>query len=55
MALDQGRVAADGPARDVLNSELLRRVFEVEACISGSGDGTFIDYLAPLQSATTAR
>jgi hypothetical protein len=29
---------------------LLRTVFEVEACVSGTGDGTFVDYLAPLHS-----
>jgi iron complex transport system ATP-binding protein len=49
-ALEHGHVAADGPARDILTSDLLRTVFEVEACISGSGDGAFVDYLAPVHA-----
>ena len=47
VALDHGRVAADGPPREVLTSDLLRSVFEVEACISGVNGGTYVDYLSP--------
>lgn len=47
VALDHGRVAADGHPRDVLTPDLLRSVFEVEACVSGADGGTFVDYLSP--------
>ena len=46
-ALDHGRVAADGPPGEILTSQLLRSVFEVEACISGTGIGAFVDYVSP--------
>lgn len=48
--LDHGRMAADGRASDILTPDLLRTVFEIEACVSGTGDGAFVDYLAPLQA-----
>jgi iron complex transport system ATP-binding protein len=54
VALERGRVAADGPPRDILTPELIRKVFDVEARISGSGDNAFVDYLAPLQVSTSA-
>jgi len=50
-ALDHGRVAADGPPRDILTPDLLRTVFEVEGCVSGSGEGAFVDYRAAVQGA----
>jgi iron complex transport system ATP-binding protein len=53
-ALDHGRVAADGRPGDILTSDLLRTVFEVEACISGTGDSVFVDYLAPLHARTAS-
>jgi iron complex transport system ATP-binding protein len=49
-ALDHGRVAADGPPRDILTPDLLRTVFQVEACVSGTGDGAYVDYLSPLHA-----
>jgi len=48
LALDHGRVAADGAPGDVLTADLLRKVFDVEARILGSGDGALVDYVAPL-------
>ena len=47
VALDRGQIAADGPPRDVLTPALLRSVFEVEGCVSGSGTGAIVDYVAP--------
>ena len=47
-ALDHGRVAADGAPEDILTPDLLRTVFEVEACLSGTGATAFVDYRAPL-------
>ena len=47
-ALDHGRVAADGPPGTTLNPALLRRVFDVDARISGVDGGAFVDYLEPL-------
>ncbi len=46
-ALHNGRVAADGPPGEVLTPSLIRDIFEVEATISGVGDGAFVDYLGP--------
>jgi len=47
-ALDHGGVAADGSPGDILTPELLRSIFEVEACIARTNGGAFIDYVAPL-------
>jgi iron complex transport system ATP-binding protein len=47
MALREGQLAAFGPAAEVLTPELLRRVFDVEARVSGKGRGTVVDFLAP--------
>lgn len=47
LALDHGRVAGDGPPGEILTAALLRSVFEVEANVSGSNGGVYVDYLAP--------
>ena len=47
LALDHGRVAADGPPGTTLDTDLLRTVFQVEAHIGGVAGGAFVDYLAP--------
>ncbi|MGH7485458.1 MAG: hypothetical protein ACREMY_07605, partial [bacterium] len=48
VALDGGRVAGDGPPGEVLSAAMLRSVFDVEACVSGSNGSVYVDYLAPL-------
>ena len=46
-ALREGRLVAFGPAAETLTSQLLREVFEVEACVTGAGTPTaFVDFLA---------
>ena len=47
VVIDRGRIAADGPPGDILTADLLRTVFEVEACVSDAGGGAYVDYLAP--------
>lgn len=44
MALRDGELVAFGPMADVLTPDLLRAVFDVEACISGSGRDAYVDY-----------
>lgn len=48
VALDHGRIAMDGPPEEILTPALLRRIFGVEASVSGAKGGAFVDYLAPL-------
>jgi len=43
-ALDQGRLAAFGPIETVLTPALIRRVFEVDACVGGEGRNTYVDF-----------
>jgi len=47
MALREGRLVAFGPMTEVLTPDLLRRVFDVEARVSGGGRETLVDFLAP--------
>jgi len=47
MALREGRLAAFGPTAEVLTPDLLRRVFDVEAQVTGVGHKTVVDFLAP--------
>ena len=47
MALREGRLAAFGPTGAVLTADLLRRVFDVEAHVTGVGHKTVVDFLAP--------
>jgi iron complex transport system ATP-binding protein len=46
LALRDGRVVADGPTAQVLTSDLLRRTFDVEACVSGHGLNAIVDFVA---------
>ena len=48
MALRDGRLAAFGPTAEILTSDLLRHVFEVEARITGAGPTALVDYLGPI-------
>lgn len=50
VALNHGRIAADGSPSDVLRPELLRTIFDVDARIAGSDGSVFIDYLAPIRA-----
>jgi iron complex transport system ATP-binding protein len=43
-ALAQGRLVAFGPVETVLTAELIRQVFDVEACISGQGRAAYVDF-----------
>ncbi len=47
MALRHGRMAAFGPTAEVLNSALLREVFDVDATILGAGREVIVDYVGP--------
>lgn len=47
MALRGGRLAAFGAMAEMLTADLLRQVFDVEACVSGTGPETFVDYTGP--------
>jgi len=52
VVLERGRVAGQGPAREVLTPELIGRVFEVDARLLGEQDPTFaFRPLSPLRSA----
>ncbi|ODT87451.1 ABC transporter ATP-binding protein [Phenylobacterium sp. SCN 70-31] len=48
MALRDGRLTAFGATDDVLTPDLLRQVFDVEACISGAPGERYVDYLGPV-------
>jgi len=48
VAVDHGRVAADGAPNEILTEELIRSVFEVEARLSGNNGRAYIDYISPL-------
>lgn len=45
VALHDGHLEADGPVHRTLTPELLRTLFEVEACVVHTPGGTFVDYL----------
>lgn len=45
MALRDGRLVAFGPMGETLTPELLRRVFDVEARITGAGADALVDYV----------
>jgi iron complex transport system ATP-binding protein len=45
-ALEKGQMRGDGPSESTLTSELIRSVFGVEACISGTRDQLHVDYLS---------
>lgn len=44
-ALRGGRLLADGPVATTLQPALLRELFDVEACISGSGARAYVDFV----------
>jgi iron complex transport system ATP-binding protein len=45
--LGQGQLAAFGPVAETLTSEIVRAVFEVDACVTRAGTPTaFVDFLA---------
>jgi iron complex transport system ATP-binding protein len=50
VVLDRGRIVGDGPPGEILTPGLLRSVFEVDACVSGSSGGPYVDYLGPLHA-----
>jgi len=54
VVIDHGRIVAEGPPGEILTADLLRTVFEVEACVSGVNGGAYVDYLAPLNSSSAA-
>jgi iron complex transport system ATP-binding protein len=45
-ALDKGQMRGDGPTGSMLTPDLIRSVFDVAACISGTGDRLHVDYLS---------
>ena len=47
LALQQGRIAADGPTAKALTADLLRNIFGVEACVSGTGETAYVDFVMP--------
>jgi iron complex transport system ATP-binding protein len=55
MALKGGRLEAFGPTAEALTPGLLRRIFEVEARITGAAGATIVDYLAGEADAATGR
>ncbi len=55
IALDRGRIVADGPPREILNADLLRSVFDVEGNITGADGAVIVDYIAPAQSQDRVR
>jgi iron complex transport system ATP-binding protein len=50
IALDRGRIAAEGPTGRILTAELLRGLFDVEASVTQTQGGALVDYL-PAQPA----
>jgi iron complex transport system ATP-binding protein len=45
-ALKNGEILGDGATESTLTPALIRSVFDVAACVSGSGERLFVDYLA---------
>jgi len=43
-ALRDGCLLADGPPATTLTAELLRELFDVAACVSGTGTSAYVDY-----------
>ncbi len=46
VAMHDGQVVADGAPAEIVTPELLREIFDVDARISGEGDGAFVDFLS---------
>jgi len=53
VAMYEGRVAGDGPTSQILTPALLRDIFEVDACVSGTGETALVDFLRPLEKHAT--
>jgi iron complex transport system ATP-binding protein len=53
VAMHEGRIAGDGPTRDVLTPALLRDIFEVDACVNGAGETALIDFVRPMEKHAT--
>jgi iron complex transport system ATP-binding protein len=43
-AIKGGRLLADGPAVEVMTAGLLRELFDLEACVAGSGARAYVDF-----------
>jgi len=48
LVLREGAMLAFGPMGDTLAPELLTRAFDVQACITGEGRETYVDYIGPV-------
>ena len=46
VALQNGRVIADGPTFETMTPSLLHAIFQVEACVHGIGDTAVVDFVA---------
>jgi iron complex transport system ATP-binding protein len=46
-ALSNGRVQGDGATATTLTPALIRSAFDVEACVSGTSGGIYVDYALP--------
>jgi len=46
-ALSNGRVQGDGATGTTLTPALIRSAFDVEACVSGTSGGVYVDYALP--------
>lgn len=44
VALAKGRKLGDGPTATTLTAALLKEAFQVDACVSGEGEGRYVDY-----------
>lgn len=45
-ALEKGQMRGDGPSESILTPELIRSVFDVAACISGTRERLHVDYVS---------
>jgi iron complex transport system ATP-binding protein len=45
VAMRNGRVESDGPVAATLTPQMIQRVFDVEACIVESSEGSYVDFI----------
>jgi iron complex transport system ATP-binding protein len=45
VAMRDGRIESDGPVASAMTAEMIRRVFDVEARVVGSGEGGYVDFI----------
>jgi iron complex transport system ATP-binding protein len=45
IAMRSGRVESDGPVASAMTTEMIRRVFDVEARVLGSGEDGYVDFI----------